>query len=65
MKRKRFTANQIVKILKEADAGVPVTDLCRKYGVKGIEWFRAVLIFDRDKAASTTASASTIQRMNR
>jgi len=32
MKRKRFTANQIVKILKEADAGVPVTDLCRKYG---------------------------------
>ncbi len=32
MKRKRFTEEQIIRILQEADAGVKVADLCRKYG---------------------------------
>lgn len=32
MKRKRFTEAQIVKILNEAEVGVPVADLCRQHG---------------------------------
>jgi len=32
MKRRRFTENQIIKILNEAEAGVSVSDLCRKHG---------------------------------
>lgn len=32
MKRKRFTEEQIIRILQEADAGVKIADLCRKYG---------------------------------
>ena len=33
MKRKRYSETQIVKILQEGEAGIPVPDLARKYGV--------------------------------
>ena len=33
LKRKRFSEEQIVGILKEHEAGVPVAELCRKHGV--------------------------------
>ena len=33
MKRNKYTEEQIIGILKEADSGVAVTDLCRKHGV--------------------------------
>jgi len=33
MPRKRYTDEQIVAILAEANAGVTTPDLCRKYGV--------------------------------
>jgi putative transposase len=33
MKRKRFSEEQIIGILKEHEAGIAVADLCRKHGV--------------------------------
>jgi putative transposase len=33
MKRKRFSEEQIIGILKEHEAGVSVAELCRKHGV--------------------------------
>ena len=33
MKRKRFSEEQIIAILKEHEAGVAVADLCRKHGM--------------------------------
>ncbi len=32
MKKSRFTEHQIIKILKDVEAGVPVPDLSRQYG---------------------------------
>ncbi len=33
MKRKRFTTEQIIKTLKEAEVGIKVTELYRKHGI--------------------------------
>ncbi len=33
MKRKRYSEEQIIKILKEAEGGLPVEEVVRKYGV--------------------------------
>lgn len=33
MKGKRYTEDQIIGVLKEAEAGMPIADLCRKYGI--------------------------------
>ncbi|MFC1856337.1 transposase, partial [Thermodesulfobacteriota bacterium] len=33
MKRSRISEEKIVRILNEADAGVSIQDLCRKYGM--------------------------------
>jgi putative transposase len=33
MKKKRFSTEQIIKILKEAELGISVQELCRKHGV--------------------------------
>jgi len=40
LKQSRFTETQIVAILHEADAGVPVTEVCRKNGVTGNTFYR-------------------------
>lgn len=40
MEQKRFTENQIIKILNEAESGVPVTDLCRKYGFSSSTFYK-------------------------
>lgn len=33
MKGKKFTEEQIIKVLKQAESGVPVKELCRQHGV--------------------------------
>lgn len=40
MKRKRFAVEQIVAVLKEAEAGMPVADLIRRIGISEQTFYR-------------------------
>ena len=40
MKRSRFTEEQIIAILREQETGVPVADLCRKYGLSSPTFYK-------------------------
>jgi putative transposase len=39
MKSSRFTETQIIAILKEADAGILVKDICRKHGISDATYY--------------------------
>jgi putative transposase len=40
MKKSRFTDSQILAILKQADAGVPVPELCREHGMSSASFYK-------------------------
>ena len=39
MRTSKFTETQIVSILKQADAGVPVKDICRQAGISTATYY--------------------------
>jgi putative transposase len=39
MKKTRFTETQIIGILKEADTGLKVVELCRKHGISDATYY--------------------------
>jgi putative transposase len=40
MKKSRFSESQIIAILKQAEAGAPVPELCREYGMSSALFYR-------------------------
>ena len=40
MKRSRFTDSQIMAVLKQAEAGTPVPELCREHGISSATFYK-------------------------
>jgi putative transposase len=40
LSNKKFTEEQIINILKEAEAGAKIADLCRRHGVSDATYYR-------------------------
>lgn len=40
MKKQRFTESQIMQILKQAEGGVPVADLCREHEMSSTSFYK-------------------------
>jgi putative transposase len=40
MRKSRYTDSQIISILKQAEAGTPVPDLCREHGMSSATFYK-------------------------
>lgn len=40
MKKSKFTESQIISILKQAESGVPVSELCREHGMSAPAFYK-------------------------
>jgi putative transposase len=58
MKKNRFSEGQILTVLKEGEAGVPIDELCRKYGIVHSTYYKW-------KAKYGGVELSELQRLKR
>jgi len=58
---KRKTESQIVAILKEAEVGIPVKDLCRKYGIGNSTFYKWCEKYGGMEASDVRHNASVVK----
>ena len=69
MRKSKFSESQIVGILKEADAGIPVADLLRRHGVSKATFFKwrskyaGASVADVRRLRELEAENATLKRM--
>ena len=69
MKRSKYSDTQIVSILKEAEAGLPVKEICRKYGISSASYynwkskFGGMKVSERKRNRGLEAEHAKLKRM--
>jgi putative transposase len=69
MKRSQYSESQIVGILKEADSGVAVKEVCRKHGISDATYYKwkskygGLELSDVRRARELEAENSKLKRM--
>jgi putative transposase len=69
MKRKRYTEAQILGFLKEAEAGIPVKELCRKHGFSDASFYnwrskyRGMEVSDAKRLRALEAENNKLKRL--
>ena len=69
MKKSRFSESQIVSILKEADAGLKVSEICRKHGISDATYYNwkakygGMSVSDLKRLKEIEAELSQLKRM--
>ena len=67
--KKRFTEEQIIGILKEAEAGAKVAELCRKYGINDATYynwkakFGGMTVSDAQRLKALEAENAKLKRL--
>ena len=68
MKNGRFSASQIMGILKQAEDGVPVSELCREHGMSSASFYKWRAKFggmDASMVSQMKTMADENRRLNR
>ncbi|AJQ83930.1 transposase [Xanthomonas oryzae pv. oryzae] len=66
--KKRFSEEQIIGFLREAEAGMPIKDLCRRHGFSEASYylwrskFGGMSVPDAKRLKDLEAAASTLDR---